>query len=445
MASDLLSIAASGVKAARLALDVTGQNIAYAGTDGYIRRSASMAEVSGYAIAGRANDISLSGVRISGLVRNADAFRQAEVRRTGADTARAAAEVAGLDDIQAAIEQSNAYPAITGFETALQQLKQNPTDTSLRASALEAARTMIQTFQIASKELDAVGTGQRFSASDGVTQVNRIASELARTNLRLARAADASSDQTSLLDQRDNLLQQLSGYGDVSTTFASDGSVTVQIGGASATPLVSGGTAQTLAMTTNPDGTVAFTTGGAPTTLSGGSLSGQQQALVKLAQIHSDLDTLADSIITTVNTAQTSGTDLSGAAGTALFAGTDAASFSVIASGPGAIATAPASAAAQSRDTTNLDALKTALTAADPAGHMDAIIFDISSTVNGRTVTRDALKTISDSATTALAAQSGVNLDTEAVNLVRFQQAFQASGKVMQVATTLFDTLLNIK
>ncbi|MEY2942852.1 MAG: hypothetical protein RLY97_866, partial [Pseudomonadota bacterium] len=47
--------------------------------------------------------------------------------------------------------------------------------------------------------------------------------------------------------------------------------------------------------------------------------------------------------------------------------------------------------------------------------------------------------------TTALEAQTGVNLDQEATNLLKYQQAFQASGKVMQVASTLFDTILNIR
>jgi flagellar hook-associated protein 1 FlgK len=39
---------------------------------------------------------------------------------------------------------------------------------------------------------------------------------------------------------------------------------------------------------------------------------------------------------------------------------------------------------------------------------------------------------------------SGVNLDEEAANLIRYQQAYQASGKVLQVATLLFDTILEI-
>ncbi len=37
---------------------------------------------------------------------------------------------------------------------------------------------------------------------------------------------------------------------------------------------------------------------------------------------------------------------------------------------------------------------------------------------------------------------SGVNLDEEAANLVRFQQAYEASAQMMQVANSLFSTLL---
>ncbi|OZA72473.1 MAG: flagellar hook-associated protein FlgK, partial [Sphingomonadales bacterium 39-62-4] len=81
----------------------------------------------------------------------------------------------------------------------------------------------------------------------------------------------------------------------------------------------------------------------------------------------------------------------------------------------------------------------------DPAGTMDAILFDVSGTLAGRNVTLGALQTIADTAKVALSAQSGVDLDQEAVNLVRFQQAFQASGKVMQVASDIFDTLLAIR
>ncbi|MEL0210150.1 MAG: flagellar basal body protein, partial [Novosphingobium sp.] len=174
MASDLLSIGRSGVQAARIGLDVTAQNIANAGSTGYVRRSASFSEVASTGGAYRIGDLSLSGVRLDAMVRNADAFRQAEVRRTGSDVARAGAEVSGLQNLESAIEQSGVYDAIVGFESSLQQLTQNPTDTSLRASVIEKARTMVGTFQIAAQELDAAADGQQFLAKDGVTQVNRI-------------------------------------------------------------------------------------------------------------------------------------------------------------------------------------------------------------------------------------------------------------------------------
>ncbi|WP_408586370.1 flagellar hook-associated protein FlgK [Novosphingobium sp.] len=451
MSSDLLSIGRSGVKAARIALDVTAQNIANASTDGYVRRSVSLSELSSTGFQGTVRDISLSGVRVSQIQRNADAFRQSEVRRTGADTARADAEVQGLESIEAAVENSNAYTAVTGFLSSLQQLRQNPTDTSLRASVLEAARNVTGTFQIASQELDAVGTGLRFTASQGVTEVNRLATELARTNLRLSRAADASSDQSTLLDQRDTLLQQISQYGDVATTFANDGSVQVRLGGTGGPLLVDGGTANALSSTTASNGAISFSLATTPTTssvtLSGGSLAGQSLALTKLAQIHDDLDALVKDIVTTVNAGNTAGSDLDGNAGANIFdpAGLTAATMTLTATSGRQIATAIAGAAAGSRDTGNLDALQSALNAKDPAIAMDQVLFDISATVNGRKITRDALKTISNSASTALAAQSGVDLDTEAANLIRYQQAFQASGRIMQVATTLFDTLLNIR
>ena len=52
--------------------------------------------------------------------------------------------------------------------------------------------------------------------------------------------------------------------------------------------------------------------------------------------------------------------------------------------------------------------------------------------------------TVAQKTAQALQNDSGVNLDEEAANLIRFQQAYQASGKVMQIAKQMFDSLLNI-
>lgn len=445
MGSDLLAIARSGVRAAKIGLDLTSQNIANASSAGYVRRSANFVEVAQAVGANRIGDLSLSGVRLDGIVRNADAFRQAEVRRTGSDVARGSAEVAGLANIESAIEQSGVYEAIVDFESSLQRLTQDPVDTSLRASVIEKARTMVNTFNIAGQEMAAAGEGLRFQATDGVTQVNRIAQELARTNSRLARASDVSSDQTALLDQRDKLLEDLSGFANIATTFGPDGQVQVRLGGTGGEDLVTGNTVATMALTTAADGTISFSVGANPLTLSGGSLAGQQLALTKETQLQGDLDQLVDDMVTSFNAAQTAGADLDGAAGVAIFAGNSAASFALIEDNGRRLATAPAGSAPGSRNATNLAAIRSALAGVNPAGTMDAILFDISGTLAGRNVTLGALQTIADTAKVALSAQAGVDLDQEAVNLVRFQQAFQASGKVMQVASDIFDTILAIR
>jgi len=51
---------------------------------------------------------------------------------------------------------------------------------------------------------------------------------------------------------------------------------------------------------------------------------------------------------------------------------------------------------------------------------------------------------VAGQAETARSGQSGVNLDEEAARLIQFQQSYQAAAKVLQVAQSLFDTLLDV-
>ena len=444
MASDLLSIAASGAKTARAALEITSQNIANASSQGYVRRSVELSEVASPTAMGQIGDVSLSGVRLNRVVRNADLFRLAEVRRTTSDVNRANAELSGLENIEASLENTKVYTAITDFEASLEALTSDPTNLSLRASALETAQTLARSFNLAAGALDSVRDGLQFNAAANVNDVNVYAEELARINLRLARAQNGSSDQSSLLDQRDLMLQKLSEYADISVTIASDYTVEIRLGSGGTVPLVQGGNAAPLASTTAADGTLSFSVGGSPVTLSGGSLAGSAQALVHVRDTRTALDGVVAELITTVNSIQTGGTALDGSPGQPMFSGAGASDIAVTLTSGSGIATAPAGAPAGSRDATNLTALRTALAGNDIAGDMNSLLFDVSAKVSGRTTTRDALVTIAASAKIALASQAGVDLDQEAVNLVRYQQAFQASGRAMQVATEIFDTILGI-
>jgi flagellar hook-associated protein 1 len=446
MASDLLSIATSGARAARSALDVTAQNIANAASTGYIRRSATMQEVAASGGQLRVGDISLSGVRIAGITRNADMFRQAEVRRTESDASRAAAELSGLQNIESAVEQANIFSSIVAFEGALQQLGADPVDPSLRAAALAAADAMAKKFNIASSSLDSVAEGAQFQASAAIDEANVIVAELARINVRLARAGAGSSDQASLLDKRDLMLERLSGIADIQTSFATDGSVAVRLGNATGPELVNGGNSTSLSMTIAGDGTLSFAVDGDPATISGGSLAGRAAVLREVVSMREALDQLAGDIASSLNAVQVQGSDLRGDAGQPLFTGTTAATITLALTDGALIATAPGGSPAGSRDTGNLQDLRNALAAGGGAAErMNGILFGISSRVAGHKVTTEALDAIASSARIALQQQAGVDLDTEAANLLRYQQAFQASGRAMQVASDIFQSLLAIR
>ena len=444
MASDLLSIAMSGARAARGALDVTAQNIANAASDGYVRRSARMEEVAAAGGQLRVGDISLSGVTIAGISRNADMFRQGEVRRTNSDSARATAELAGLQNIESAVEQAGIFPAIVEFEGALQQLGSAPVDPSLRAAALAAAETMANKFDIAARSLESVAEGAQFEASAAVDEANVITAELARVNVRLARAGAGSSDRASLLDKRDLMLERLSGIADIDTEFGIDGSVTVRAVNRSGPLLVSGGTPTAMSMTVAADGRAACQVGGTDVEFGGGSLQGRALVLREVADMRDRLDGLAGDIATMANNAQLAGAALDGSPGQPMFTGNTAATIELALTEGSQIATAPAGSPAGSRDVTVLTQLRSALEADGVAERMNGILFDISSRVAGHEITTEALDAIAASARIALEQQSGVDLDTEAANLIRFQQAFQASGRAMQVASDIFQSLLGI-
>lgn len=441
MTSNLLNIGKSGAMAARRALDLTAQNIANAGNPDYARRTLSMAEVASKSGIGLEPGNMLSGVRPDRVMRSASTFLQNEARRTGSDLSRAEAELAGLSTAENAIEQAGIYSAIVDFEASLARLQADPLGSALRAAVLEDGRQLALTFQVATQGLDAAGQSAQLSADAGVDRVNLLASELARINGGIARARDDSSDQAALFDQRDSLLRDLTALTGGTSTFDDRGRASLSLGGE---VLVTGGQASTLGSSANPDGSLSFSVGGNVAALTSGSLVGHSQALQAIGGLRTQLDSLAAQVITVANTAQTSGAAMDGTAGQPFFAGSTAADIALALTDGAQIATAPAGAGANSRDTANLQALRDGMANGGPAASADGLLFGLSSAVDARSVTRDALRTIADSAQAALQTETGVDLDQEAANLLRYQQAFQANGRVIQAASDVFDTILGI-
>ncbi|NBP45953.1 MAG: hypothetical protein EBU72_12220, partial [Betaproteobacteria bacterium] len=60
-------------------------------------------------------------------------------------------------------------------------------------------------------------------------------------------------------------------------------------------------------------------------------------------------------------------------------------------------------------------------------------------------ITQDALQVVNDQAIASRDKISGVNLDQEAADLIRFQQAYQAAAKAMQISSQLFDSIIQVR
>ena len=75
-------------------------------------------------------------------------------------------------------------------------------------------------------------------------------------------------------------------------------------------------------------------------------------------------------------------------------------------------------------------------------GAIGRLVADIGVQTRQAQVSRDALAVVQQDALAARESVSGVNLDEEAANLIRYQQAYQAAAQVVQVANATFDTLL---
>lgn len=434
--SDLMSVGASGLRAYQTALTTTSNNIANAGTAGYARRTTGLAEVAGS-----------NGVAVRGTHRVADAMRAADVRTASADLSRTEGGIAWLDRLESTLGNSQLATRIGSFFDAAKGVAADPTAAAPRAVMLEAAGTAAQAFTATGAALADIDADLDAAAQADVQTLNGLARGLAQVNAGLRRTADGSNAQASLLDQRDTILEQMSGFADVAVSYDPAGAASVRLGAAGGPVLVDIAGAGTVAYGRNDEGAVAFSVsrGGdaqsAP--LAGGTLAGIADGAAKVAAARAELDSLATDFASGVNDLQAQGRDLNGAAGQPLFAvGNAPTQLSVaLASGSGIAAALPGEG---TRGNGALTALAGLRASADPEGKLTALTAANGAALAARRTVADAQGAIRDGAVTAREAVSGVNLDEEAVDLIRFQQAYQASSRVVQVAREILQSILAI-
>ena len=445
--SDLLTIAASGVNAYQSALTTVSENISNAGTAGYVRRAVNLTEVSssGGSINGLTS--SVSGVRYDGVDRQANEFRSEEVRTTSSDLSRSSSGVTWLQRIDSALNDNGLSDQLTGFFNSVQAVAADPTATAPRASMLEAAKSVASAFTITGKALDTATSDMKASVTQSVNQLNQLSTTLATVNDALGRSKAGSSGQAALMDQRDQVLDQMSQLVNINVSTDSTGRATVRAGGASGPLLVEGNIAGTVVAAHNNTGVLSFSVhrNGQTSTMTpgGGSLAGMVDSAQKIADASTALQGMATDFMNGVNSVQAGGQDLSGNAGQPIFAaGSGTAALSVVMDDPQAIAAAATGGG--TRDNSNIQEFNALRSSGGFEQNLTNMIADNGSTLSGRQQVVDAQTSIRDQAVSSRDSLSGVNLDEEAVDLMRFQQAYQASSRVIQVARETFQSLINI-
>ena len=446
--SDLLGIGASGVRAYQSALTTVSENIANAATPGYAKRITDLREVAP-AIGITSGPVNVGqGVTVAGVTRSADALRAADVRSASADLARSETGIAWLDRIESALTGNQLGDRLTGFFNAAKSVAADPSAVVPRSAFLEQANAVAGSFAATGKSLDALDANVDATAQTAVATLNGLGAALAKVNDGLGRAQPGSGGAAQLADQRDSILDQISAISDVSVSTDPVGRVTVKLGNAGGPDLVSGNTANTVTFARGSDGTVAFALNSAlavsPFTPGGGALAGVTEGASRIADARVTLQTIATAFTDGVNAVQAAGRDLDGNPGAALFAtGTSPTDLSVALTDPRGIAAAAVGGGP--RDNSNLKNLDTLRSGGAFEAKTTALISGNAATLSARKQIAEAQSAIRDTAVAARDAVSGVNLDSEAVDLLRFQQAYSASSRVIQVARDTLQSILDIR
>jgi flagellar hook-associated protein 1 FlgK len=170
-----------------------------------------------------------------------------------------------------------------------------------------------------------------------------------------------------------------------------------------------------------------------------GALAGYAEAASQIVGRRQQLDTLATNLVTQLNSWNTQGTDLNGNPGAGLLSGTDAASLSLAVTDPNLIAAADATNA-----NGNLLTISTLRGATGAETAWRSMVTDQGLRVQSATTQATSAASAKDSAYSDLDNVSGVDLDTEAADLMRFQQAYSASAKIIQTARETLQSILDL-
>ncbi len=451
-----INIGQSGLAAAQIGQEVTGQNIANANTPGYSVQSLDQTAADPYTQADRNTQLTPgligSGVSVSSIQRASDQFLDTQVRDANSNLQSQTAQSGALkqvDDTFGEPSDTGLNAALTSFFNSFQDVANTPENTGVRAAAVQQGVALAGTFRAVQAGLTSAAAGLSGQANADIQSVNSDSAQIAALNLSIKASTRGGQSPNDLLDQRGVLLDKLSGLANITVQPNSDGSVNVSIG---STALVTGTDASSVTLS-------GLTASG---DLTGGELSGLSKAQTQVAAYQSQVNSAAASVVSQVNSAQANGLDLNGSAGTPFFTATAGSEAATIAVNPDleanpshlAAASVPAPPATfGAGDGSNAQAI---------AGLLTKTVTTAGSALNGQSLQSYYQGTVSDAGSRAAAAlagagtaqagytqlsnqrssETGVSTDTELTNLLKYQRSYQASAQFIQISDGLVGTLI---
>lgn len=440
--SQALNAAANNIGALDRALSLIQLNIGNASTPGYARQDL-----------GAAIDSSSSAV-VSQQESSRNEFAETAVRQQNSlfgHFDQLSASLVSVENSFSASGTSGIPASINNLFASFSALSANPNDNAARQAVISQATQLAHTFNSTAGTLTGIKSDTRQQVSAHVDTINHLASLVEAYNAQHQSSSATGSDP--IVDAKlHETLEQLSALTNVQALPQTDGSITLLLNGQ--TPLVVGENQYKIRadVTSGPNAAIRDSFGVDITAeVSGGRLSASLQVVNQSVPGYlSSLNQLAQGIADSVNTALAAGVDASGNAGGPLFSygnSTNAAStLATTAITPREVAAATPGAPGGNGNALALSALGTTQT-------LNGLSFsnfygNLSATVGGDVANaKDSLSVQTQLLAQARAqrtSDSGVSLDEEAVRLVDFQRAYQATAKLVTILDQLSQTTIDM-
>lgn len=446
-----LLIGMQALEVAQGALAATSNNISNANTAGYTREVPQISE-NGVTVSG--STVSGGGVSLTKLQSVRDELLNLQIQQQTSNQYSASTQYSSLEQVQTYFSStgSDLATALSNFASGLSQLSASPSSTSVRAAVLADGQNLARSFNTTANGLLNVQSAADSQVTQTVAQINTLSSQIAKLNGQVAQLQAAGKDTGTVQDQRDELVQQLSQLTGISVTKSSDGETITTANG---TPLVMGGNSYSLQTTTGTDGEqhVLDSSGNDITTaIQGGTLGGAIQVRDQVIPGYlSQLNTLASQFASAFNAAQAQGYDANGNTGGDFFtipsgSTNAAATISVTITDPSLIAASSDGSSGSNGNVANLSAVMTnALPSGQsPTDAYSSLVFQVGNDTSNAETESTAIGQNLLQLTNQQSSVSGVSIDEETTNLIRYQTAYQAAARIISTVQVLNNITLNM-